>query len=211
MQFLLMILLAAAAASLSAPQPVNLRDWFNSDDVPFAAMQSGRLYLVGFSLVVSPTGEVVECLLDVKSGVREIDQRSCSRPLSRARFRPATSLNGQPSYGVYRTHAHWIVSGRPVDLPKVVVPTIDLKVNRLPDGIASPAIVRVMFAVDEGGQPSSCMEEPPHGPEPGAPQPRLAAIACGEIVRTFRATALKDRRGKAVSSVQDAIVRFTLN
>ncbi len=209
MQFPAMISLAAAASLLSAPQPINSRDWFTPDDVPYATMQSGRIYLVGYGLTVSPTGVVLSCQVEVESGVREIDSRSCSRPLRRAKFKPAIGLDGMPAYGVYRTHAHWITADRPFKLPTYIVPTVELKVSRLPAGVSSPAIVRVKFAVDGSGRPSSCAEEPPHGPDPVTPQPKLASVACKEIVRTFKAAPVKDQTGKAVPSVQDAIVRFT--
>lgn len=208
MQFPVMITLVAAASLLSAPQPINFADWFTPDDVPYTAMQSGRVYLVGYSLTVSPTGIVISCQIDVGSGVREIDSRSCSRPSRRAKFKPAIGLDGRRAYGVYRTHAHWVVADRPFKLSTYIVPTVELKVSRLPAGVSSPAVVRVMFAVDESGRPSSCKEEPPHGPDAVTPQPQLASVACTEIVRTFKAEPVKDQTGKAVPSVQDAIIRF---
>jgi Gram-negative bacterial TonB protein C-terminal len=197
----------AVAAQLMAPQPLNLDYWFTSNDVPIPMLRENWLYVVVFSLTVTPDGRNVRCEVESSSGFQKLDSRTCSLAMKRARFRPAIAGNGRPIYGVYRTFAHWVVTSgdTPPTLPAVGGPSLQLKVGRLPEGLKYPANVQVMFAVDTAGALSNCMLDPA-SKEPKA-NDVMGPVACDQLAKNFAPAPAKDESGKAVSSVQTAMVR----
>jgi hypothetical protein len=127
--------------------------------------------------------------------------------LRRSKFRPA-SIDGLPSYGVYRTTILWAIADQPLDLSKVTNPDIEVSVERLPPDVKSPALVAVMFAVDPSGAKNSCAADG-SSHEEAQNHPALIRIACDQIMQGFRANPAKDSTGKQLMSVQNALVEFT--
>ena len=192
----------ALAAQLSAPEPFQRGSWFSDSDMPSYIQTAGISRRVLTRLLVSPDGKVESCSAEVSSGEVRVDRDTCSLMMERTKFRPARWTDGSPVYGVYRLVFDWTVGPR---LPGILS-DLELTVAALPKGAHSPATVRVMFAVDEVGKPSSCTAEI----TPGIPKANwaLAPVACAEIVKRYSAIPARDTSGRAVRSVQDATVNF---
>jgi hypothetical protein len=193
----------ALAASLSAPVPTNLGNWFSNDDFPgYLVEQQPGIWLVGVAAMVGPDGAVANCSVESSSGVARLDQFTCKTVKERARFRPAVSVSGSPAVGVYRTYVGWDVTRAPATTSHVSNAVLNLSVQSLPNGIKSPAAVRVMFAVDQKGRISSCAAEPTQPFELVDNNPALVSVACEQLTRTYQPK-------PASPSVQDAVVRFS--
>jgi hypothetical protein len=66
-----------------------------------------------------------------------------------------------------------------------------------------------MFAVDAGGLTSSCTAEPTEAKYINNDS-ALVSIACEQMTKSYSPTPATDSAGKPISSVQDALVRFSL-
>jgi TonB family protein len=187
----------AFATQLAAAQPINHPSWFRLDDLPISEFADDEVRTVAYRLTVRPDGTIQNCQVEVTSGVKKFDQLTCRLAQRRARFNPASSSDGRPSYGVFRSSIMWAVNppgsyARPVDA--------ELKVNTLPKGERSPVAIGVIFAVDKEGNPSSCSAERAKA------HPVLVRIACGEITRSYKAIPATEDSGAPVPSVQNALV-----
>jgi hypothetical protein len=193
----------ALAAQLSAPVPTNLGNWFSNDDFPgYLVEEQPGVWLVGVRVRVGPDGAVQGCDVESTSGVERLDALTCKTVRQRAKFRPAVSANGSPAAGVYRTYVGWDVTRAPATTSHVSNAMLNLTVQNLPSGVPSPAAVRVMFAVDQQGDISSCSSEPTQAFELVNNVPALVSVACEQLAKTYKPT-------PAGPSVQDAIVRFS--
>lgn len=188
-----------ALAQLAAAQPVNEATWFRVEDVPVSQLPDGDPRTVFFRLTVRPDGTLQGCEVEVTSGLAAIDKLTCKLARRRARFKPAIAADGGPSYGVYRSRTIWAVNPgkyhrKPVD--------IELKVDTLPAGHGRSTSFNVTFAADAEGRPTACVagDKKDH--------PSLVRVACGEVVRAYRAFPPRDDTGAPVASVQNAIVAF---
>jgi protein TonB len=202
---MLWVALAAqiSAAQMSAPQPTNLDRWATADDVPLRMLPEGPSFVVGFRVAVDPTGRPQSCRLEKTSGLEDLDTYTCKLVMKRARFKAASDVNGAPMYGVYASYMKWWVGERPPPPPAPFGGDLDLMVDSWPAGIKSPATIRIMFAVDAQGRPSACRSEKADAAAP------LVEIACDQILRRLKPVPAVDRGGAAVSSVQDAEIRFS--
>ena len=191
------------AAQLSAPEPRKM--WFNADDVPVNKLAPESAATVLIRITIRPDGTLKSCDVEESSANRELDEYTCDLTRKRARFKPARWTDGSPVYGVYRIPVVWTVFDR--SSPKLrKAPDVVLTVDQLPRGVRAPASVRLMFAVDDKGQPSSCMAEPSEG----IPDPNLALVplACAQLLKGYRAIPPKDDAGMPIRSVQDGSVLF---
>ena len=196
------MILLALAAQLSAPIPIKPDAWFTEGDIAaFLNLRAQGVTGIDYGLNVAPDGKVQDCFIERSSGHVAMDRQVCGKILQNARLRPATDTAGRPAYGVYHGSVEWFNGdGEP---PKAQpVRLLDLTVASLPPKTASPAEVRVMFAVDTKGMPTSC--EPQRGQKAGA----LARVACGQILQNYTAIPARNTSGAPVSSVQSAVVRF---
>jgi hypothetical protein len=200
----------AAAAQISTPVPQNLRHWFSNEDVPvFLLQQNSGFWTVGIRIDVASDGKVRSCGIETSGGIPDLDALTCQIVRQRAKFRSAHWIDGSPTLGVYRTSVNWAVSVVPTDWTEVSNPVLDLSVDHLPSGAKSPTLVRVMFAVDPLSGISSCAAEPGDNFERAENIIALVPIACQELIKSYRPVPPKDRDGRSVSSVQDAVVRFS--
>jgi hypothetical protein len=207
--FLMLWIGVAVTALLAAPVPANMKKWFYPDDVPvYLIERSPGLWWVGIRMTVRPDGSILGCDVERKSGIPELDDLTCSLASHRAKFLPAHWSDGSPAFGVYRTSISWAVSDAPFDTSKLSNPDLDVFVQSLPGSIKSPALVRVMFAVDQVGNMSSCQAEPTPAFEKTENNPVLAPVACDQLIKSYKAVPANDAAGKAIGSVQDALVRF---
>jgi hypothetical protein len=200
----------ALAAQLTAPIPENLGTWFRFDDVPqYLLGRDSGFWQVGIRVNVAPDGRILSCDTEASSGIRPLDKLTCNIVLRRARFHPARWSDGSAAVGVYRTSIQWAVGNSPWDTSKAINADLDLFVSGLPRGITSPTLVRIMFAVDAGGLTSSCTAEPTEAKYINNDS-ALVSIACGQMTKSYKASPATDSAGKPISSVQDALVRFSL-
>jgi hypothetical protein len=207
------LLTAAAAAQLSAPVPLNLKEWVTPSDWPPYMLQKTDVWWdVGVRLVVAADGTLRACIIQTRSGSSDADQLTCDLIRKRARFQPARWTDGSPVTGVYSTTVAWISSTMafyaPMRPPKGHDADLDVSVEQLPPGLKSPSLVRAMFAVDESGKISSCSAETSENYIKAENDPVLVPIACAQIQASFAPLSFKDSSGKPVRSVQDALVRF---
>ena len=138
---------------------------------------------------------------------------TCDLIKKRARFQAARWTDGSPVTGVYNTTVAWILSTMafydPMKPPKGHNADLDISVEQLPPGVKSPSLVRAMFAVDGSGNISSCTSEASDNFVEAENDSALVPIACDQLLKTFKPLSFKDSSGKAISSVQDALVRFS--
>jgi hypothetical protein len=201
----------AAAAQLSAPVPTNLKDWFIANDFPSDVItRAPHLWLVPIRIDVGPDGTIRSCEIEATSGEPLLDKRTCEFVRKRARFIPAHWSDGSPAYGAFRTTVSWLlIEGSPDNIPRAVYPDLTITVKSLPSAGKTDSVVRAMFAVDAEGRVSSCVAEPGSGFEEAENAPSLVPVACDELTKTFTAVPAKDATGKAIPSVQDALVLFS--
>ena len=191
----------ALAAQLSAPVPTN--DLLvRPADVPLELLRADEMKLVQFRITVTPAGKAQDCQIETSSGNQKIDAMTCSLVKRRARFRPATDVNGNAAYGVYRAFITWWMGNNSKAAPSVTTRDLDVTVKTLPSGIPSPAPVKLMFAVDADDHPSSCKGER------ASDNPGLVAAGCGQLIKAFTAVPARTSAGVLVPSVQTAIVLF---
>jgi TonB family protein len=201
----------ALAAQLSAPVPTNLPNWFVFDDFPaYLVNRDPGVWAVGIRVTVGPDGTIQGCEVESGSGDNGLDELSCKKVTRRANFRPAMSAAGRTAPGVYRTYIAWDVTKAPAATSRVSNADLNLSVASLPQGIHSPAAVRIMFAVDGEGRMTSCQSEPTQGFEQVEKEPALVAVACDQLMKSYRPVPARNSAGEPVPSVQDAIVRFSL-
>jgi len=201
----------ALAAQLSAPVPTNLADWFVYDDFPaYLIDREPGVWAVGVRVTVGSDGRIQRCEVESSSGEARLDELTCRKVRESATFRPAMSAGGSAAPGVYRTYIAWDVTQAPTPTSRVSNADLNLSVASLPSGIASPAAVRVMFAVDQQGRMTSCAAEPTQPFEQVAKDPALVAVACDQLMASYKPVPAKDSTGNPIPSVQDAIVRFLL-
>ena len=194
-----MITLFFLAQSIG-PIPTNMVGLFRGEDTPATIMPANVLKSVKTALTITPEGKIQDCRAEVSSGIPKLDAHTCKLLSQRARFRPA----GTPTYAVYRTQIDWWVGdGYP---PKTrTLPDLVLTVSALPPKTKSPAIVRVVFRVDESGQTSDCSAEDKKG------NPTLVKLGCEQLIKSYAATPARTLAGVPVASVQNATVQFEAN
>jgi hypothetical protein len=198
----------ALAAQLSAPVPTNLPNWFSYDDLPpYLIEREPGHWLVGVRVTVGPDGAVQDCHVESTSGTERLDEFTCKRIEQRAGFQPGRSSDGAAVLGVYRAAIPWAVVDSPFDSTLVSIPDVDVSVASLPAGLKSPALVRVMFAVDPDGRMHGCTAEPG---EHVSNHPDLVPVACDQLTQIYKPVPATDASGKAVPSVQNATVRFSV-
>jgi TonB family protein len=199
------------AVAVSAPLPTNLHDWFNSKDVPAYVTQRGSgVWTVGVRVTVEPGGTIKGCGIESSSGIPDLDNLTCHLIADRAKFEPAQD-GGSAILGIYRTSVQWAVANPSWDMSRMSNADLDVFVQSLPPSVHSPALIRTMFAVDILGRITSCTAEPGPGLEQIDNNSALASVACDQLTRTYRAIPAKDSSGKAIPSVQDAQVRFSVS
>jgi hypothetical protein len=205
----------AAAAQLSAPVPLNLKEWFTFKDVPmWLAAQNDGIWNVGVRLVVAPDGTLRICYAEKSSGIADLDKLTCDLIEKRSRFQPARWIDASPVTGIYSTTVTWSVS-TPYDgpmqfpLPRGANADLDISEQQMPAGLKSPALARVMFAVDSKGNMSSCAAEFGDNFVRAENDPSLVSVACDQVLKNYKPIPLKNSAGTPVASVQDALVRFS--
>lgn len=175
----------------------------------FAAGKYTRM--VSTRTTVGPDGSARDCNAEHSSGDAYLDSYTCGIIMKRARFQPAKWLDGTPVYGVLHIPVVWAtMTFDPLfDAEQIAQPDMELFVNRLPKGARKRVMVNFMFAADEAGHLVSCTRALPLSKH-AKPFPELVALGCQELTRQWVAIPPRDASGKAVRSVQNAEVAFTV-
>jgi hypothetical protein len=208
----------ALAAQLSLPtlrgSIPDVRAVFSADDFPAYLQMAGVSRAVFTRTIVRPDGSIQSCVAEATSGDPKLDAFTCAIIVKRAKFRPATWVDGTAAYGVGRVLVQWVV-GSPLSeeaSSKAAVADVDLSVNRLPKGARSIVIVRLQIAADERGHPVTCAEVPPVDKADAKRRfPELVPIACQQAMAGLTLVPVLDDSRKPVRSVQNAFVRFKLD
>lgn len=164
----MLVALLASAAQFSLPEVVGLtipdvRSVFSADDMPTYVQADGVTRFEFTRTTVNPSGKAQDCAAERSGGDPKLDAWTCAIILRRARFQPATWIDGSPAFGVLRVPVTWAIgySPSPSESAKAYPPDIDLTVNQLPKGARSPISIVLMIAVDENGKVVSCGERLP--------------------------------------------------
>jgi len=197
----------ALAAQISAPTPVSNGGLFTANDIPEILLrQKPGYWVVPIRMTVSPDGKSLDCAPESKGPFPQLDSLTCKIMLRRAKMR-AASIDGVPAYGVYRTYIVFTIGIGPLK-DSVHFPDLAVALNRLPEGLKSPALVRVQFVVDPTGAKSSCGAEASFF-EGVNNHPDLVPVACDQVLKDYVATPAMVS-GVSTTSVQGAFVEFTM-
>ena len=80
---------------------------FSDRDYPRVASRKGQSGSTHIILLIDETGAVKDCTLAETSGAAVLDASTCGLILRRAKFRPATDLNGKPAKSAYEQRITW--------------------------------------------------------------------------------------------------------
>lgn len=93
------------------PKPASPKNnpggWATPDDYPSRALREDREGVTRFRVTVGADGEVQSCDVVGSSGHADLDDATCKLVSRRARFKPATDGNGEPTTGSYSNAVRW--------------------------------------------------------------------------------------------------------
>jgi hypothetical protein len=196
-----------SASRPQGPTPINYTNWVMPTARPAGLFEGDRdVWTIRARLTVRPDGKVQDCAIERSSRNKALDRFTCGMFEQRATLRPATWIDGSPSYGVFRFTFQWTrpqlpsFNSDPVDL--------ELKADRRDYAGRLPAFVRVVFAVDQNGRISDCYSAPPFDAGMVTNPPPLVPLACDAVIHRYVPIPAKDASGTPVRSVQNAFVRI---
>ena len=194
--------LSMLAGSVVAATPVTPMPWFEFRDYPMKAFEKQWEGVTRFEMLISPDGSISDCKITSSSGYEELDKTTCYLATKRVRFRPARGPEGQAVWGIYRSQAAWALPDRTLEAPPP--PDLEVSLNKLPAGALEPPAVKVAYAVDQQGNPSTCTLMPSSLKQPEV----LVELACKELLgRTPKAPVIGPG-GHAVPAVKTGAVLF---
>jgi len=194
--------LTILAGAVIAATPVTPLPWFTFDDYPMKAFEKNQQGVTGFELLVAPDGSIADCRVTASSGSEELDKATCRLAGIRVRFAPARGPDGAPAFGVYRSQALWAIPDNKVTAS--VGPDLEVSLNQLPAGTAEPPVVKLAYAVDAQGKPSSCTVLPSSLKQPEV----LVELGCRELLSKAGGAPVVGPSGQPVPAVKTAAVRF---
>jgi periplasmic protein TonB len=87
----------------------NVNGWVTPDDYPSRDLQQEHQGSVSVRLTIGTNGRVTDCSVTGSSGFPGLDSATCSKIKSRAKFKPATDSEGNPTTGSYSKSVRWVV------------------------------------------------------------------------------------------------------
>lgn len=96
----------ASAAALATPQ-TNPGTWIGPDDYPASAVASDKEGATTVALQLDETGRPSACTISASSGSADLDDRTCSLLVARARFNPARDQDGKAVASTYSQRVAW--------------------------------------------------------------------------------------------------------
>lgn len=194
--------LSVLAGSVVAATPVTPLPWFDFEDYPMKAFEKKWEGITRFEMLITPDGSIADCKITSSSGHEMLDKTTCYLATKRVRFRPAKGSDGQPVWGLYRSQAAWTLPERRIEAPPA--PDLEISLNKLPAGAKQPPAVKLAYAVDQQGNPSTCTLMPSSLAQPDV----LVELACKELLgRTPRAPVIGPG-GQPVPAVKTGAVLF---
>ena len=190
------------AGSVVAATPVTPLPWFEFRDYPMKAFEKNQEGITRFQLLVSPDGSVSNCKVTSSSGHDELDSTTCYLVQKRVKFRPALDLEGRAVWGVYRSQAVWAIPDHRLSAPPA--PDLEVTLNKLPDNTTQPAAVKLAYAVDTSGNPSSCTTTPDSLKQPQV----LVDVGCKQLLQSADHTPVLGPSGQPVPAVVTGAVLF---
>lgn len=197
--FLSILSSAVVAATPLTPQP-----WFEFKDYPMDAFEKSWEGLTRFQLLIAPDGRIASCSITGSSGHPSLDEKTCYLATKRAKFSPASGPDGARAWGVYRSQAAWLLPEHRM-LGADPGPDLEISVEKLPAGTAQPPVVKLAYAVDSQGNPSSCS---PMRNAQAQPQV-LVDTGCAQLLQKIGKQPVVDPAGQPVAAVRTAAVRFS--
>jgi|TARA_Y100000815_G_scaffold110105_1_gene98701 TonB family protein len=177
--------------------------WLSDDDYPSGALKRKEEGPVAFSLLISPTGRIANCMITQTSGSADLDERTCAMIASRGRFKAARDENAAATYGSYRGMLYWRLPGKLGGPSYRYVPPVDmtLQVKRLPGG-AQEERVTLTAKFDQTGHVTACQAF-----NPDQSSAKLVEVACQQTQQFF-SSVTADADGRPVPIVQQLTVKF---
>jgi len=194
--------LLLVAGSVSAATPVTPLPWFEFTDYPMKAFEKKAEGVTRFELLVAPDGAVADCSVVSSSGHPDLDKATCFLATKRVKFNPARGESGMPVWGVYRSQALWALPENRLSAPPA--PDLEISLNRLPEGAKEPAAVKLAYAVDVSGNPSSCTLMPSSLKQPQL----LIDLGCKELLKNAPRAPVIAPSGQPVAAVKSGAVLF---
>jgi periplasmic protein TonB len=93
---------SAGAVPRSAPGT-----WVTTDDYPPSAVRAGIEGRTSFRLDIGTDGKPANCTVLASSGSDDLDKTACRKLMSRARFKPALDMAGNPTATTYAGGVTW--------------------------------------------------------------------------------------------------------
>lgn len=195
--------IVVAVTAVVAAAPIEPNTWFSSQDHPKTALAVAERGHVAYTIDVAPDGKAIRCQ---PAGATDLDNKVCELVMKRARFQPARDDRGRPVFGLHAGVASFLMPGNALRRPDRAKLTVS--VDRLPDGVTSPAYARVAYLVDNVGAISQCGSTAGGGGRRFQIIEALGPAACENLARDYRAIVARDAAGQPVASVQTVMVRF---
>lgn len=90
----------------------DVRAVFTSDDYPEDALAANQSGITRFLLMIGRDGAVMDCVIAESSGIASLDAMGCQVIRERAKFKPATDVNGKPTVDTWVTPPiRWAIAG----------------------------------------------------------------------------------------------------
>lgn len=190
------------ASKIAGAVPINPAGWATSKDRDRSGSDGEGI--TRFALTVSATGQVEDCTVTESSKFVVLDELTCSLMKSRGRFEPAKDQNGEPIASFYENSITWVRPGR--SLKASGTPAhLSITLKRLPDGVRSPAQIRVLTVVGPDGKVEACE---------GQGKERLAVfntIACAQLGTQVPDLIVQDHSGTPRRALRNLLVEFNAN
>lgn len=199
---MLVPIFALLASSVVAATPATPLPWFEFRDYPMKAFEKKAEGVTKFELLIAPDGAIAGCTVSATSGNAELDRTTCFLTRKRVKFHPARGPDGQQAYGVYRGQAIWALPERTIAANPG--PDLEVNLNKLPAGTTEPPVVKLAYAVDAQGRPSSCTLMPSSLKQPAI----LVEVGCKELLDRMAGKPVVGPQGYPVPAVTSAAVRF---
>jgi TonB family protein len=190
------------AGSVVAATPATPLPWFEFRDYPMKAFEKNQEGITRFELLVSPDGNISSCKVTASSGHDELDTTTCYLAQKRVKFRAARDSDGRAVWGVYRSQAVWAIPDHQLSAPPA--PDLEVMLNKLPDNTTQPAAVKLAYAIDPNGNPSSCTMMPDSLRQPQV----LVDVACKQLLSSADHKPVLGPDGRPVPAVVTGAVLF---
>ena len=197
----LLLMIAAGAATLTPPRPIEPSGWIKQEDYPAASVPAAQRGYFLAHITTSSSGTPLHCE-PVRSSA--FARSICAAVMQRARFDPALDRNGQATTGLYLHRVTFRFPGKnlPPAPPKYVMA---LTFDRLPSRSPDPADIHVALEVSADGRIAGCT---PLRSRQRRDDGQLGTIACSQMTQGYKPPIAEDGQGRALASVQSALVRF---